>query len=93
MTMTIFEVPEKFRKYWLTLSDKSTYWISGEEKEGIMKSNSQFVELRTGEIVNKSFIVSISVDKEGTRKIIDALPEEERKILGDTTAVSVTETS
>lgn len=51
----------------LQLSNKQEYEITGTEKVAIMQSKSQFIELKTGEVINKSFIVSITLDKEETR--------------------------
>ena len=61
------EVTEKDKYYTIELSNKSTFEITGDEKEMIMRSSSQFIELKSGEIINKSFIVSISLLRDITR--------------------------
>jgi len=61
------QVTEADKHYILELSNKDSFSITGEEKEQIMKARSTFVQLRSGEIINKSFIVAITLDREITR--------------------------
>lgn len=79
--MNIYELPEKYKKYTLTLSDKTEYSISGEEKLGIMRSRSQLIELRSGEVINKAFMSSISLDRDETKNVVNKLPAAEIKLI------------
>lgn len=62
------ELEEDRKFYKVELSNKNEYQVSGITKKSIMASTSQFVELESGEVINKSFIVSISLDREETRR-------------------------
>lgn len=79
--MNIYELPERYKKYTLTLSDKTEYTISGEEKLGIMRSRSQLIELRSGEVINKAFMSSISLDRDETKSVVNKLPASEIKLI------------
>lgn len=61
------QVTEADKYYILELSNKDSFTITGEEKDQIMKARSQFIQLRSGEIINKSFIVAITLDREITK--------------------------
>jgi hypothetical protein len=63
------------------MSDKTIHEITGIEKRKIMDSRQQFVELPSGDIINKSFIVTILLDKEKTKMRVLSLSYEERKAL------------
>lgn len=82
-SLTIFHLPENMKEYELVMSDKSTYLISSIEKAGILRSKSQFIELRSGEVINKAFIVVFRLNREGTRKNFYELPETKRKQLAE----------
>lgn len=62
----VADLPEALRVYTLTMSNKAEYQISGEEKEAIMSVDTNFVQLRSGHIINKAFIVDIFWDKKAT---------------------------
>ena len=79
--MKIYELPEDQKIYIIELSNKRDYVISGLEKKDIMASRSQFIELKTGEIINKSFVVSITLDKEATKDKYLKLPGADKKLL------------
>lgn len=79
--MNIYDLPERYKKYTLTLSDKTEYTISGEEKLGIMRSRSQLIELRTGEVINKAFMSSISLNREETKSVAGKLTAPELKAI------------
>lgn len=79
--MTFDEIRPDYQRYVLRLSDKTEFIINGSEKIGITQSASQFVELRCGDIINKSYIVSIKKDKERTRENLRSLPVSERQLL------------
>lgn len=65
--MKIYELPEEQKVYMVQLNNKQEYKITGTEKVKIMQSKSQFIELKTGEVINKSFIVSITLLKDETK--------------------------
>ena len=60
------DLPESMRIYTLSMSNKATYSVAGDEKEAIMESKTNFIELRSGHIINKAFIVDIFWDKSKT---------------------------
>lgn len=78
---TIKELPEERKVYLLELSNGRSYTINGVEKEMIMSSRSQFIQLRSGEIVNRSFMVSITLDREETKTKFLRLPDTEKRQL------------
>lgn len=78
---TLYHLPESIKMYELVMSDKSSFIISSQEKAGILKSKTQFIELRSGEVINKSFVSVIRLYKDGTRRKFAELPFDERKQL------------
>jgi len=48
------------------MSNKSEYSINGAEKEAIMNVDTNFIQLKSGHIINKAFIVDIFWDKKLT---------------------------
>lgn len=83
MSKTIFKLPEHLKMYEMVMSDKSSFIISHTEKAGILKSKTQFIELRSGEVINKSFVVVMRLYKDGTRKKFFDLPLDKRQKLID----------
>ncbi len=81
--MKFDELEPKYQRYIMRLSDKTEFIITGEEKNGITLSPSQFVELKNGEVINKSFIVSIKKDYERTRQDLAKLPSTVKNLLAD----------
>ena len=75
------DLPEGYKKYILSLTDKTKYTITGTQKESILNSNGQFVELPDGSIVNKVHIVAIHFEKELTTDKFKELDSEEQKKL------------
>jgi len=55
-------VPIEKRRYLVIMSNKGTHKISGGEYEAIKNSNSNFIELANGNLINKAFIAEILVD-------------------------------
>lgn len=67
MKKTLYDCPEELRFYEIELSTKKKFYVTGDEKTKIMHSPSQFVQLKSGEVINKAHIVSISLEKEMTK--------------------------
>jgi len=65
--MTIADLPEDFKQYKMVLSNGSSYIINGETKKNILNSRHNFVELKNGTVINKSFIVEITLHIEETK--------------------------
>jgi hypothetical protein len=65
--MTIDELPERYKYYTLKVSNDEKFTIDGVQKVDIMSSSDQFIEMPNGDIINKSFVVSIVLDAETTR--------------------------
>jgi len=65
--MKLNEVPEEFIVYTLCMSDGKEHLITGKTKENILRTQAQFVVLPNKSVINKSFITSISVNKDETR--------------------------
>ena len=66
--LTIYDLPEHMKVYQVVMNDKSSYDVSAKEKEAILKSKTQFVELRSGEVINKSYIVVFKLNKNKTQQ-------------------------
>ena len=60
------------------MSDKTVHTINGEDKRKITLASQQFIELPSGDVINKSFIVGMTLDKEETLANLERLPEEEK---------------
>jgi len=65
--MKITEVPEEYKIYDVHMSNKDTFSINGQQKAILMKSKDAFVELRDGAIINKNFIVDVTLNRKETR--------------------------
>lgn len=72
------ELPEQYRYYTLEVrsDERAVYSITGATKQNIVKSPSQFIELPSGEVINRAYIVSITLDGAKTRDTLKSLPEE-----------------
>ncbi len=66
--MKISEVPEEYKMYVFTLSNKKEYLVSGKVKQNILNSQSNLVELGNGGGFNKAFVVSWDINFEATRE-------------------------
>lgn len=60
------DLPEEYKFYTVVMSDKTRYHIDGGEKYQIMTSNTNFIDLVSGDVINKAFISQILFDKEKT---------------------------
>ena len=64
--MHISDLSEEDKIYSIELSNKKSFRVRSQDKNNILKAQGNFIELKTGEIINKSFIISITVDLEAT---------------------------
>lgn len=78
---TVNDLPPEEKIYRVELNNDSFFFINNEEKEKLLEARGNFIELKTGEVINKSFIVDIKIDKERTGDRFKALPEEKREEL------------
>jgi len=62
----VSDLPEDLRQYTLIMMDKNTYSITGDVKNLILESKTNFVELPTGDVINKAVISQIQLDRETT---------------------------
>lgn len=83
MSAKIYDLPDSLKYYNVKMSDGSSFPISATEKIGLLNAKGQYVELATGEIINKSFIVTIKLNKEKTQQEWFKLPLDERKPIID----------
>ncbi|MBV6514253.1 MAG: hypothetical protein FMNOHCHN_03843 [Ignavibacteriaceae bacterium] len=86
-------LPAKYKRYVLSLSNKEFFNLTGLEIEEIMGSEEQLIWVaRIDAIINKAHIVSVSLDSKKTHEVFESLPKSEQiKILeetGDTLRVS-----
>lgn len=73
---TLKEIPPEHTFYTVNLSNKNSYKINGEEQQTLLTTTSQFVKLRSGDVINKSFIVDIVFDFHKTQDHLSRLPSE-----------------
>lgn len=73
--MKITDLKEDRKIYLIHLSNKQTYKVNGLEKQNIVGSATNFVELSDGSVINKAFIVDITLDREMTKDKFNKLPE------------------
>ncbi len=71
------ELPERYKYYFIVLSNKWEHLINGETKKNILMSKSQFIELEDGNCVNKSYIVQFKFDSITTTDKFRLLPQAE----------------
>lgn len=62
------DLPEEHKYYRVVMSNKAKYIINGEQKQVILNSVKTFIELKAGNVINKSFILEIYLDKELTKQ-------------------------
>lgn len=84
---TIKNLSNKHKRFKIKMSDKSSYFINGIEKNKMMDIPSQFVELPTGDSINKAFIVSINFDIEETKAHFDKLDQDEKLLAFEDNAI------
>lgn len=68
--MKIHEVPEQYKIYLVRMSNGSEYEVNGITRQNIANSKSQWIEIKNGTTLNKSYIVELRLDKERTREEI-----------------------
>lgn len=78
MSHTIKELLDIHKTYKIRMSDKTVHTVNGEDKRKIILAPQQFIELPSGDVINKSFIVGMTLDKEETLSNLEKLPEEEK---------------
>lgn len=88
MTAKLSELPEGIKKYKMTLTSRETFLIDGDQKIAITNTPRQFVELRDGSTINKSYIISFTLERDETRSAFNKLPERERQKLGGSLRLS-----
>lgn len=74
--MKVADLPEKYKYYFLILSNNWECRINGTTKQSILASKSSFVELEDGNCINKSFIVQFKLDIRGTTDEFRLLPQD-----------------
>ena len=67
---SISNLPEKMKRYTLELTNGSRYLVSGEIRQNILRSKTNFVELPEGSTINKSFIIEFKLNPEETRDYV-----------------------
>ena len=65
--MKISEVPEEYKIYTIHMSDKYEVDIKGSTKENIEKVPNGYIRLENGDILNKAFIIRITLNLEETK--------------------------
>lgn len=76
--MKVIELPERNKFFTIILSSGAPHQIDGQTKINIMSSQSQFIELKDGSCINKSFIVQIKFDYDSTRDSFLKLTQSEQ---------------
>lgn len=79
--MKTHELPEGYKMFTLSMSDRSKYTVDGEKKNSIMDSPKQFIKMPNGSIINKAHIVAFHFESEMTKDKFKALPEAKQKAI------------
>jgi hypothetical protein len=58
----IKDIPENLKRYTVIMMDKNEYEITGDVKEIILKSPTNFIELKSGDVINKAVISQIKLN-------------------------------
>lgn len=74
--MNIKELPDKYKIFDLFLSTGKLLQLTGEQKNNILASKSNMIQLEDGGGFNKAFIVSWNINMEETRKIVQEHKQE-----------------
>ena len=77
--MKISELPDIYKKYSVKLTDKSEFFITGIEKDKITSTKESFIQLPNGDVINKSYILSITLDFETSKDAFKQLSAEDQK--------------
>jgi len=64
--MKLSEIPENYKIYTVKMTNKSEYKMTGDQKMTVLNSNTQFVELKDGTCINKSYIIEFKLDIDKT---------------------------
>lgn len=81
--MTIDDLPIEHQYFTLVMGNGDKFLVGGVTKNNILKAKAQFIELPSGETINKSFISHFKLDKPKTRDEFLKLPYNERKQIAD----------
>jgi hypothetical protein len=73
--MKITDLTEDKKIYLIHLSNRNTYKVNGVEKDAILNSDTQFIQLPDGSVINRSFIIDITLDRELTKDNYKKLPQ------------------
>lgn len=80
--ITVYDLPETYRYYSIELTSRDSILVSGTEKEKILSTGTNFVALKSGEVLNKLHIISILLNKIETMDKFKKLSDEmQKKIL------------
>lgn len=66
--MKIQEVPDQYKVFVVKLSNGERFSLTGAQKEAMINSHTNLVELPNNRGFNKNFVVSWSIDVEETRE-------------------------
>lgn len=70
------DIPEEYRMYIVILFDEDEISITSTQKRILETGGTQFFKLPNGELINKSAIAKVILDKEKTKKtFLDAHPQ------------------
>lgn len=78
----IDEIPAQNKRYCIFMSNKHEYHIDGQEFEVIANPTTNFIELKSGDMINKAFIVDIAFDQQsyGKEVVIDGRMDGSKRI-------------
>lgn len=65
--MKVADLPEDQKFYYLRLTNGQIYSINGLQKIKITDADKQFIQLPNGTVINRSFIVDITLDLQATK--------------------------
>lgn len=84
--MKVKDLPEKHKRFNLYLSNKLEYVLTGEEVAQVLSSKEQLVGIRRIEaVINKAYVVSISLDFDASYRVYESLPANERALIQEKT--------
>lgn len=64
---TVSELPENEKYYDVKMADGHEFVITGDVKDKMLSSQTQFITLSTGDMINKAFITRITLNKKETK--------------------------
>jgi hypothetical protein len=74
--MKVSDLPEKYKIYKITVTDKSEYYVNGEVRKNILNATGPLVELPEGNVFNKACMVSCNLDHVQSAEYFRSLPKE-----------------